>query len=94
MRMPSRTRARWARNIALTLWAPARVDEVAAQAAQARERALLVGAGEAAAAADVGDQDRRALSGLAHCSGTPALRMPSMLRSNCVSVAGSSFIAV
>jgi hypothetical protein len=35
------------------------VDEIAAQPPQARERALLVGAGEPAVADDIGDQDRR-----------------------------------
>ena len=44
-----------------------RVDEVAAQAPQTRERSLLVGAGEPAVADDVRDQDRRELPGLAHC---------------------------
>ena len=43
-----------------------RVDQVAAQAAQARERALLVGAGEPAVADDIRDQDRCELAGLAH----------------------------
>jgi hypothetical protein len=43
-----------------------RVDQVAAQASQTRERALLIGAGEPAVADDVGDQDRRELAGLAH----------------------------
>ena len=43
------------------------VDEIAAQAPEPRERPLLVGAGEAAVADDVSDQDRRELAGLAHC---------------------------
>ncbi len=43
-----------------------RVDEVAAQAPQARERAILVGAGKPAITDDIRNQDRRELSGLAH----------------------------
>jgi len=43
-----------------------RIDEVAAERPQARERALLVGAGEPAIADDVGDQDRGELARLAH----------------------------
>jgi hypothetical protein len=52
-----------------------------AQRAQLRERALLVRPGEPAVADDILDQDRRALAALAHPSGTPALRMSSMIRS-------------
>ena len=44
-----------------------RVDQVAAQATQARERPLLVSAGEPAVADDVRDQDRLELAHLAHC---------------------------
>jgi hypothetical protein len=42
-----------------------RVDQVAAQRPQPRERSLLVGAGEPAEAHDIGDQDRCNLAGLA-----------------------------
>jgi hypothetical protein len=42
------------------------VDQVAAQAPQARERALLVGAGEPAEADDVGGEDRRKFPTLRH----------------------------
>jgi hypothetical protein len=42
------------------------VDEIAAEAAKTRERALLVGASEAAIADDICDQDRGELSGLGH----------------------------
>ena len=44
-----------------------RVNEVATQRAQPLERPLLVGAGEAAIADDICDQDSHQLSGLAHC---------------------------
>ena len=44
------------------------IDEVAAKGSKAREDTVLVGAGEPAVADDVRDQDRRELSGLAHCS--------------------------
>ena len=43
-----------------------RVDQVAAERPQARERPLLVGAGKPAVSDDVGDQDCRELAGLAH----------------------------
>ena len=49
-----------------------RVDEVAAQAAQLRKRALFVSAGEPAVADDVCDKNRGELSGLAHSCGSPA----------------------
>ena len=42
-----------------------RIDEIAAQSAQPRERALLIGAGEPAIADDIRNQDRRELSGVA-----------------------------
>ena len=42
-----------------------RVDEIAAQRSQARENAILVGAGEARIADNVSDQDRRKLALLA-----------------------------
>ena len=57
------------------------IDQVAAEAPQPRKRPLLVGAGEAAVADDVGHQDRRELARLVHSSGTPAMRMPSATRS-------------
>jgi hypothetical protein len=57
------------------------IDEVAAWPPQARERAILVGAREAAVADDIGDQNRRELAGLGHDSGIPALRRPSYVRS-------------
>ena len=42
------------------------VDQIATQAPETRERALLVGAGEPAVADDVRDQNRRELAGLGH----------------------------
>src|SRR5580704_10642048 len=54
-----------------------RVDQVAAQGPEPRQRAVLVGAGEPAVAGDVGHQNRRELPGLGHSSGSPALRRPS-----------------
>src|SRR6185437_13027918 len=42
------------------------VDQVAAQRPQARQRALLIGAGEPAEADDIGDQDRRDLARFRH----------------------------
>ena len=44
------------------------VDEVAAKRPQARKRPFLVGAGEPAVSDDIRNQDRRELSGLAHCA--------------------------
>ena len=58
-----------------------RVDQIAAEGSEPREDAILVRAGEPAVADDVGHQDRRELSGLAHSSGIPALRRPSYDRS-------------
>ena len=49
------------------------VDQVAAEAPQPRQRAILVRAGEPAVADDIGDQDRRNFPGLAHPSGTSRL---------------------
>ena len=43
-----------------------RVDEVAAEASQARESPILVRSREPALAYDIRDQNRRELSGLAH----------------------------
>jgi hypothetical protein len=48
------------------------VDEVAAEAPQARERAILVRPREPAVTDDIRNQDRGELPGLAHC----ALRPP------------------
>jgi hypothetical protein len=42
------------------------IDQIAAQAPKPRKRAVLVGAGEAAVADHVGDQDRRDLPGFGH----------------------------
>jgi hypothetical protein len=43
-----------------------RVDQVAAERPEPRQRAVLVGAGEPAVAGDVGHQNRRELLGLGH----------------------------
>jgi hypothetical protein len=53
------------------------VDEIAAEAAKTRERALLMCANEPAVADYVCDQDRREFPGLAHSSASPAFRTPS-----------------
>ena len=53
------------------------IDQIAAQAPQPRQGAILVRAGEPAVADHVGDQDRRDFPGVAHSSGSPALRRPS-----------------
>jgi hypothetical protein len=58
-----------------------RVEEITARPPDARQRAVLVSAGEPAAAGNIRDQDRREFPGLAHCSGIPALRRPSYARS-------------
>jgi hypothetical protein len=50
-----------------------RVDQVAAQRPQPRQSAILVGAGQAAEADDVGGEYRRDLAGLLH----GALRLPA-----------------
>ena len=44
------------------------IDEVAAEPPQARKCPILVGAGEPAITDDIRNQDRRELSGLAHCA--------------------------
>ena len=51
------------------------VDDVAAEAPQARERAILVRAGEPAVADHIGDQDCRKFAGLAHRA---CLRVPTL----------------
>jgi hypothetical protein len=43
-----------------------RIDQIAAQRAQPRQRSLLVGAGEPAITDDIGDQDRRDLPRFRH----------------------------
>jgi hypothetical protein len=43
------------------------VDEIASKTPQARQGAILVSTGEARVANDIRNQDRRKLSGLAHC---------------------------
>ena len=50
-----------------------RVDQIAAQAPEARERTVLVGAGKPAIADDIGDQDRGEFARFAHAS-PPSLR--------------------
>ena len=45
-----------------------RVDEIAAQAAKTRKRAIFVGPGEPGIADDVRNHNRRELSRLAHCA--------------------------
>ena len=59
-----------------------RIDEVAAQRPEPRQGAILVRAGEPAVADDIRDQNRCDLSRLAHASGIPALRRPSIIRSH------------
>ena len=51
------------------------IDEVAAQTSQTRKGAILVRASEPAISDDVRDQDRRKLSGLAHCAPRPVGRL-------------------
>ena len=53
-----------------------RVDEIAAQPSEARKGPILVGTGEPAITDDIRNQDRRELSGLAHCA-PPAVRQIS-----------------
>jgi hypothetical protein len=55
--------------------------EVTAEAPKARKGAILVRSGESAVTDNVSDQDRSDLPGLGHPSGTPALRISSMIRS-------------
>ena len=52
------------------------LDEIAAQPPDTRQRALLVGAGEAAVADNIRDQDRRELSGLGHCIASGPATLP------------------
>ena len=58
-----------------------RVDQIAAQRPEPRQRAILVRPGEPAIADDIGHQNRGELPGLGHSSGIPALRRPSKSRS-------------
>ena len=71
-----------------------RVDQIAAQRAQPGERAVFVRAGQTAESDNVGGEDRGEAAGGGHCSGTPALRMPSRMRSNPAIYVGSSLLAV
>ena len=57
------------------------IDQIAAQPPEPRQGAILVRAGEPAVADHIRDQNRRDFSGLAHSSGSPALRRPSISRS-------------
>ena len=52
-----------------------RIDQVAAQRPQSRQDAILVRARQPAVTHDVGSQDRRDFTALAHSSGTPAFCM-------------------
>ena len=52
-----------------------RVDQVAAQRPEPRQRAILVRAGEPAVTDDIRDQDRRDLPGLAHSEPPPLARV-------------------
>jgi hypothetical protein len=54
-----------------------RVNQVAAERPEPRQRAIFVRSCKPAIAGDVGDQNRRELPGLGHSSGSPALRRPS-----------------
>ena len=53
------------------------IDQIAAQPPQPRQGAILVRSREPAVADHIGDQDRCNFPGLAHSSGSPALRKPS-----------------
>ena len=70
-----------------------RIDQVAPQAPKARERAILIRSREPAVPDDIGDQDRRNFPGFAHPSGTPALRMSSIIRSRRFKKSGLSLCA-
>ena len=54
------------------------IDEVAAEPPQARKGPILVGAGEPAITNDIRNQDRRELSGLAHCAPPAVGRLAQM----------------
>ena len=49
-----------------------RIDEIAAQRAQPRQRAVLVGAGQAAEADDVGGENRGEFADFTHDAPLPA----------------------
>jgi hypothetical protein len=49
-----------------------RIDEIAAQPPEARQGPLFVGASEPAVTDDIRHEDRRELSGLAHCAAPPS----------------------
>ena len=55
-----------------------RVDEVAAQRPEPRERAILVGARQPAVSDGISNQNRRELSGLAHCAPPAVGRLAQM----------------
>ena len=73
-----------------------RVDEVAAEAPKTRKRSVFVGPGEPAIADDIRDQNRRELSGLAHCAAgaTEAARMPVEARATAGIVAWTETLMV
>jgi hypothetical protein len=52
--------------VRLTMRPDGGIDQIATEAAQARERALFIHSGESAVTDHVGDQDRRKLAGLGH----------------------------
>jgi hypothetical protein len=54
------------------------IDEVAAEPPQARKCPILVGAGEPAITDDIRNQDRRELSGFAHCAPPAVGRLAQM----------------
>ena len=58
-----------------------RIDQVAAKGPEASKDSIFIRTRKPRVADDVGHQDRRQLPGLAHSSGTPAIRIPSAKRS-------------
>jgi hypothetical protein len=54
-----------------------RIDQVAPKGAEPSENSILVRASKPGVADDIGHQDRGQFAGLAHSSGSPALRRPS-----------------
>ena len=63
-----------------------RIDELAAQRFEAFERAFLVRPHQPRIPRHIGGEDRGETAGLAHPSGTPALRRPSSRRSRILRV--------
>ena len=61
------------------------VDEIAAQPPDARQRAVLVSAGEPAVADNIGDQDRRKFAGLAHRAPLGAAKLAQVTAAVCLS---------